>query len=91
MIVRYMVKYLSNKLTSFNYYSSSDLAKIKIGTVLRLCIIFENGNTDLVFVKLIRLDKYKYGGIHKTRKFVGEILRGNEKNSLDSKVVTFSE
>lgn len=51
-----------------------DLAdKLVEGDIVRVMILFPEGGWGKYYVQITKTDKYKKGGIHKTRKFHGKI------------------
>ena len=51
----------------------SAILKLRVGDHVRICFDYENGGWAKHYVQITRIDRYKYGGIHKPRKFVGKL------------------
>jgi hypothetical protein len=52
--------------------NDNDYNKLKIGDMVELCVV-QLSRIDTIYFEIIKIDRYRYGGIHKPRKFHGQI------------------
>ena len=57
----------------FNPIDRSNVDKLIVGDIVRIMVKDDTGY-EKYYVEIIKIDRYKYGGIHKPRKFYGKTI-----------------
>lgn len=52
----------------------SEVNKLVVGDIVRIMVKNKLGASEKYYVQITQIDRYKYGGIHKPRKFRGKTI-----------------